>query len=141
MAGRAPQRVMQETDSKVGQLVNITNKTPTVGGGRIVISTNKAFMRMDGADVVTGKTGKKKERQVLAEEGKFRQQTSLADLQQFAEIDQKDREELPTFEPIQESSPREMPPSSQGLLSPTDEDRNLPAVRGSLDENCCVHPS
>ena len=133
---------MQEIDSKeVGQLVNISNKTPTVGGGRIVISTNKAFMRMDGAEVVTGKTGKKRERLVLAvEEGKFRRQTSLADQQQFVALEQNDRDESPTFEPIQESSPPEMPPSAQGLFSPSDGGPNLPAVRGSLDENCHVHP-
>ena len=107
---------------QVGQIVNITNKTPMV--------------RMDGAEVVTGKTGKKRERQVLGEEGRLRQQISLADLQEYVEIDQKDREESPTFEPIQEPSPREMPPSAQGLLTPSDGDPNLPAVRGSLDENC-----
>ena len=133
---------MQETDLMQvgGQLVNITNKTPTVGGGKIVISTNKVFMGADNAEVVTGKTGKKRERQVLAmEEGKFRQQTSLADLQDFVEIDQKDRDESPKFEPVQESSPHEMPPTAQGLLISSDGDPNPPAVRGSWDENCHKH--
>ena len=120
---------------QVGQLINTTNKVPTAMAEQIVISTNKVLMGMDGAEVVTGKTGKKRERRVLAvEEGRFRQQTSLADLQEFVEINQKDRDESPTFEPVQESSPPEMPPTAQGLLSPSDGDPNLPAVRGSLDE-------
>ena len=132
---------MQETDLMQvgGQLVNITNKIPTVMVGQIVISTNKVLQVMDGAEVVTGKTGKKRERRVLVE-GKFRQQTSLADLQEFVEIDQKDRDESPKFKPVQESSPPEMPPSAQGLLTPSDGDPNPPAVRGSLDENCHMHP-
>ena len=120
---------------QVGRLVNITNKVPTAMAEQIVVSTNKVLQVMDDAEVVTGKTGKKRERQVLAEEGKFRQQTSLADLQEFVEIDQTDRDESPKFKPIQESSPCEMPPSAQGLLTPSDGDPNPPAVRGSLDEN------
>ena len=132
---------MQETDPKeVGQLVNITTKTPTVRGRRIVISANKVFMGADGAEVVTGKTGKKERRVLAVEEGKFRQQLSLADQQQFVEIDQTDRDESPKFEPVQESSPSEMPPTAQGLLTPSDGDPNPPAVRGSLDENCHMHP-
>ena len=96
---------------QVGQLVN-TNKTPTARGGRIIISTNKVLQVMDGAEVVTGKTGKKRKRQVMMEEGKFGQQMSLADLQQFVDIDQTDREESPMFKPVQESSPPEMPTSA-----------------------------
>ena len=131
---------MQETDHmQVGQLVKINNKVPTVMAEQIVISTNKVLQVMDGAEVVTGKTGKKRERRVLVEEGKFRQQTSLADLQEFVEIDQTDRDESPTFDPIQESPPPEMPPSAQGLLTPSDGDPNPPAVRGSMDENCHTH--
>ena len=117
------------------QLVNITNKTPMVGGGKIVISTNMVFMGADSAEVVTGKTGKKRERQALVEEGRLRQQTSLADLQQYVEIVLHDREESPKFKPVQESSPPEMPPSAQELLTPSDGDPNPPAVRGSSDEN------
>ena len=132
MAGRAPQRVIQVG----GQLVNITTKTPMVRGGKIVISTNKVFMGSDSAKVVTGKAEKKRERQALVEEGRYRQQTSLADHQQYVEIVPHDREESPKFKPVQESSPPEMPPSAQGLLTPSDGDPNLPAVRGSLDENC-----
>ena len=125
---------------QAGQLVNITNKTPIAMVGQIVISTNKVLQVMDGAEVVTGKTGKKRKKRVLAKEGKFRQQTSLADLQEFVEIDQKDRDESPKFKPVQESSPPEMPPSAQGLLTPSDGDPNPPTVRGSLDENCHKHP-
>ena len=125
---------------QVGRLVNTTNKVPTVMAEQIVVSTNKVLQVMDDAEVVTGRTGKKRERQVLAEEGKFRQQTSLADLQEFVEIDQKDRDESPKFKPVQESSPPEMPPSAQGLLTPSDGDPNPPTVRGSLDENCHKHP-
>ena len=115
--------------------MNITTKTPTVRGGKIVISTNKVFMGSDSAKVVTGKAEKKRERQALVEEGRYRQQTSLADLQQYAEIVPHDREESPKFKPVQESSPPEMPPSAQELLTPSDGDPNPPAVRGSLDEN------
>ena len=132
MAGRAPQRVMQIG----GKLVNITSKTPTVRGRKIVISTNKVFMGSDSAKVVTGKAEKKRERQALVEEGRYRQQTSLAYLQQYVEIVPHDREESPKFEPVQESSPPEMPPSAQELLTPSDGDPNPPAVRGSSDENC-----
>ena len=124
---------------QVGQLVNITNKIPTARGGRIIISTNKVLQVMANAEVVTGKTGKKRERQVLVEVGKYGQQTSPAGLQQFVDINQTDREESPKFEPVQESSPREMPPSAQGLLTPSDGDPNPPPVRGSLDENCHKH--
>ena len=131
---------MQETDPmQVGQLVKINNKVPTVMAEQIVISTNKVLQVMDGAEVVTGKTGKKRERRELVEEGKFRQQTSLADLQEFVEIDQTDRDESPTFDPIQESPPCEMPLSAQGLLTPSDGDPNPPPVRGSMDENCHKH--
>ena len=116
---------------QAGQLVNITNKTPTVMAEQIVVSTNKVLQVMDGAEVVTGKAGKKRERRVLAEEGKFRQQTSLADLQESVEIDQTDRDESPTFDPIQESPPREMPLSAQGLLTPSDGEPTHPQSGGA----------
>ena len=91
---------------------------------------------MDGAEIVTGKAGRKKE--TLLEGGRFRQQTSLADLQQFAQIDQSDRDESPKFEPVQESSayPHEMPPSAREMLPPGDGDSNPPPppVRGSSDD-------
>ena len=114
--------------------MNITNKTPTVRGGKIAISTNKVFMGADSAEVVTGKAGKKRKRQALVEEGRYRQQTSLDYLQQYVEIVSHDREESPKFKPVQVSSPPEMPPSAQELLTPSDGDPNPPAVRGSLDE-------
>ena len=57
---------------------------------------------MDGAEIVTGKAGRKKE--TLLEGGRFRQQTSLADLQQCAQIDQSGRDESPKFNPVQEYS-------------------------------------
>ena len=134
MFGRSPKQAVQETEtSKEGQLVNITNKTPMVGSGRIVTSTDKVPQVVEGAEIVTGKTRKKRERQELAEEGSFRQQTTLAAFQQLAEIDPNDREEPPKFDPVQESSeePPKMPPSARRLLPPSDGDPNPPPVRGS----------
>ena len=111
--------------------MNITNKTPTVGPGRIVTSTDKVPQMAEGAEIVTGKTRKKRERQELAEEGSCRQQTTLADFQQFVEIDQNDREETPKFDPVQESSAEhpKMPPSARRLLPPSDGDPTPPPVR------------
>ena len=132
MFGRSPKKAVQETEtSKEGQLVNITNKTPTVGPGRIVTSPDKVPQMAEGAEMVTGKRNKKRERQELAEEGSFRQQTTLADFHQFAEIDQNDREESPKFDPVQESSaePHKMPPSARRLLPPSDGDSNPPPAR------------
>ena len=90
---------------------------------------------VDGAEIVTGKRNKKRERQELAEEGRCRQQTTLADLQQFVEIDYDTEvvEVSPKFDPVQESSadPPKMPPSARGLLPPSDGDSNPPPVRGS----------
>ena len=120
-----------------GQLVNNTNKTPTLGTtGKLVITPHKVPQVMAVAKVVTcvmtSTSGK--EKGLGVEEGKFTQQTSLVHLQQFVEIDQTDREESPKFEPVQESSPPEMPPSPPGLLTPSDGDPNPLPVRGSLDE-------
>ena len=132
MFGWAPKQAVQETEtSQEGQLVNITNKTPTVGPGRIVTSPDQVPQVVEGAEIVTGKRNKKRERQELAEEGSFRQQTTLADFQQFAEIDQNDREESPKFDPVQESSaePHKMPPSARRLLPPSDGDSNPPPAR------------
>ena len=132
MFGRHPKQALQETEpTQEGQLVNITNKMPTVGPGRVVTSTDKVPQMVERAEIVTGKTRKKRERQELAEEGSFRQQTTLADFQQFAEIDQNDREEPPKFDPVQESSAErpKMPPSARRLLPPSDGDPNPPPAR------------
>ena len=134
MFGRVPKQALQEAQpAQEGQLVSITNKTPTVGPGRIVTSLDKVPRMMEGAEIVTGKRNKKRERQELAEEGRCRQQTTLADFQQFAAIDQNDRDEPPKFDPVQESSaePHKMPPSARRLLPPSDGDPNPPPVRGS----------
>ena len=81
----------------------------------------------------TSTSGKERER--LTNEGRLEQQPSLADLQQFVEIDHNDREEMPKFEPVQESSvySHEMPLSARGLLPPSDGNSNPPPVRISLD--------
>ena len=134
MFGQAPKQAVQETQpAQEGQLVNITNKTPTVEAGRIVTSPDKVPQVVEGTEIVTGKTRKKRERQELGEEGSFRQQTTLANFQQFVEIDQNDNEESPRFIPVQESSaePHKMPPSARRLLPPSDGDSNPPPVRGS----------
>ena len=119
MSGWSPQRVVQETEpGQKGQLVNITNKISTVGLGRVVTSPDKVPQVVQGAKIVTGNPRKMRKRQALTEEGSFKHQTSLADFQQFVEINQNDREELPKFDPVQESSAysHEMPPSARGLL-------------------------
>ena len=137
MFGQAPKQAVQETQpAQEGQLVNITNKTPTVGPGRTVTSPDKVPRMMEGAEIVTAKRNKKRKRQELAEEGSFRQQTTLADFQQFAEIDQNDGEEPLKLDPVQESSvdPHKMPPSARRLLPPSDGDPNPPPVRGSYAE-------
>ena len=113
MFGRSPKQAVQEAEtSKEVQLVNITNKTPTVGPGRIVTSPDKVPRMMEGAEIVTGKRNKKRERHELAEEGSFRQQTT--DFQQYVEIEQSNVDEPPKFDPVQESSvdPHKMPPSA-----------------------------
>ena len=133
MFGQAPKQAVQETDpGQKGQLVNITNKTPMVGPGRVVNSPDKVPRMVEGAEIATGKRNKKRERQELAEEGSFRQQTTLADFQQFAEIDQNDGDEPLKLDPVQESSagPPKMPPSARRLLPPSDGDPNPPPVRG-----------
>ena len=133
MFGWAPKQAVQETEpTQEGQLVNITNKTPTVGPGRIVTSPDQVPQVVEGAEIVTGKRNKKRERQELAEEGRFRQQTTLADFQQFAEIDQSDRDEPLKLDPVQESSAErpKMPPSARRLLPPSDGDPNPPPVGG-----------
>ena len=133
MFGRAPKQAVQETQpTQEGQLVNTTNKMPTVEAGRVVTSPDEVPQVVEGAEIVTGKPRKKRERHELAEEGSFRQQATLADFQQFAEIDQNDREELPKFDAVQESSadPHKMPPSARRLLPPSDGDPNPPPVRG-----------
>ena len=131
MFGRHPKQALQETEpTQEGQLVNITNKMPTVGPGRVVTSTDKVPQMVERAEIVTGKTRKKRERQELTERS-FRQQTTLADFQQFAEIDQNDKEETPKFDPVQESSAErpKMPPSARRLLPPSDGDPNPPPAR------------
>ena len=125
---------MQETEpGQKGQLVNITNKISTVGLGRVVTSPDKVPQVVQGAKIVTGKPRKMRKRQELTEEGSFKHQTSLADFQQFVEIDQNDREEPPKFDLVQESSAysHEMPPSARGLLPLSDGNSNPPPVRGS----------
>ena len=137
MFGRARKQAVQETEPGMeDQLVNITNKTPTVEAGRTVTSPDKVPRVVEGAEIVTGKTSKKERRSKKREreelpEGSFKHQTSLVDHQQLAEIDQNDREEPPKFDPVQESSAysHEMPPSARGLLPPSDGDPTPPPVR------------
>ena len=122
-AQQTQQAVQEMPQSGRGQLVNITNKTPTLGTtGKLVITPHKVPKAMAVAKVatcvMTSTSGK--EKKLGVKEGTFTQQTSLVYLQQFVEIDQTDREVSPKFEPVQESSPSEMPPSPQGLLPPND---------------------
>ena len=88
--------------------MNSTNKTPTLDrSGKLVISLDKMPKLLEGAVMVTGSVTSTsgKERKRLAKEERLEQQISFVDLQQqSAEIDQNDREELPKFVPVQESS-------------------------------------
>ena len=114
MSGWPSQRVVQETEpGQKGQVVNITNITPTLGPGRIVTFPDNVPRMVEGAEIVTGKPRRMRERHELAEEGSFKHQISLVDFQQFVEINQNDREEPPKFDPVQESSAysHEMPAS------------------------------
>ena len=134
-AQSAEQEMLQ---SSSGELVYTTNKTPTLDrSGKIAISTDKVPETLEGTVIVTGSetTTSGKERERLAKEGRLEQQPSLADIQQFVEIDQNDREELPKFDPVQESSAysHEMPPSARGLLPPSDGNSSPPPLRTGLD--------
>ena len=140
MGNQQAQQAEQETlQSSSGELVDTTNKTPTLDrSGKLVISPDKVPKLLEGTVMVTGgvtsTSGKERER--LANEGRLEQQPSLADLQQFVEIDQKDREEPPKFDPVQESSAysHEMPPSAQRLLPSSDSNSSPPPLRTSLDD-------
>ena len=135
MSNQQAQPAEQETlQSSSEELVNTTNKTPTLDrSGKLVISPDKVPKSLEGTVMVTGSatstSGKERER--LAKEGRLEQQPSLADFQQFVEIDQNDREEPPKFDPVQESSA--MPPSARGLLPPSDGNSSPPPLRTSLD--------
>ena len=89
MDGGAPHQVEQETDHQAGQLVNTTTPIPTYLSGS---SPHKVPKRMLSARIVTG---------INTSTGK---ETSFADLQQCAQIDQSDRDESPKFDPVQEYS-------------------------------------
>ena len=115
---QAQQAAQVMHQSSIGELVNTTSKTPTLSGsGKLVLSPDRVPKLLEGTVMVTGSVTltSGKERKRLVKEGGLEQQPSFADLQQqFAEIDQTDREELPKFVPVQESSAysHEMPPSA-----------------------------
>ena len=140
MGNQQAQPAEPETlQSNSGQLVYTTNKTPTLDwSGKLVISSDKVLKLFEGTVMITGSatstSGEERER--LAKEGRLEQQPSLADLQQFVEIDQNDRKEPPKFDPVQESSAysHEIPPSARGLLPPSDGNSSPPPLRTSLDD-------
>ena len=140
MGNQQAQPAEQETfQSSSGQLVYTTTKTPALDrSGKLVISSDKVLKLFEGTVMVTGSatstSGKERER--LAKQGRLEQQPSLADLQQFVEIDQNDREEPPKFDPVQESSAysHEIPPSARGLLPPSDGNSSPPPHRTSFDD-------
>ncbi len=84
MGNEQAQPAEQETlQSSRGQLVDTTNKTPTLDrSGKLVISPDKVPKLLEGTVMVTGgetsTSGKERER--LANEGRLEQQPSLADL-------------------------------------------------------------
>ena len=139
MGNQQAQQAEQETlQSSSGQLVYTTYKTTTLDrSGTLVISPDKVPKSLEVTVMVTGSetstSGNERER--LAKEGRLEQQPSLADLQQFVEIEQNDREEPPKFDPVQESSAysHEMPPSARGLLPPSDGNSSPPPLRIGLD--------
>ena len=105
---QAQQAAQEMHQSSIGELVNTTSKTPTLDrSGKLVVSPDKVPKLLEGTAMVTGSVTSTsgKERKRLVKEGRLEQQPFFADLQQqSAEIDQNDREELPKFVPIQESS-------------------------------------
>ena len=139
MGNQQAQSAEQETlQSSSGHPVYTTYKTTTLDrSGTLVISPHKVPKSLEVTVMVTGSetstSGNERER--LAKEGRLEQQPSLADLQQFVEIEQNDREEPPKFDPVQESSAysHEMPPSARGLLPPSDGNSSPPPLRTSLD--------
>ena len=139
MDNQQAQSAEQETfQNSSGGLVCITTKTPTLDrSGKLVTSPDKVPEPLEGTVMVTGSatTTSGKERERLAKEGKLEQQPSLADIQQFVEIDQNDREELPKFDLVQESSAysHETPPSARGLLPSSDGNSSPPPLRTGLD--------
>ena len=107
MGNQEAQPAEQEAlQSSSGQLVNTTNKTPTLDrSGKLVTSPDKVPKLLKGSEASGSETSTSgNERERLTNEGRLEQQPSLTDLQQFVEIDQNDREELPKFEPVQVSS-------------------------------------
>ena len=139
MGSQQAQSAEQETlQSSSGQLVYTTYKTTTLDrSGALVISPDMVPKSLKVTVMVTGSetstSGNERER--LAKEGRLEQQPSLADLQQFVEIEQNDREEPPKFDLVQESSAysNEMPPSARGLLPPSDGNSSPPPLRTGLD--------
>ena len=139
MGNQQAQSAEPETlQSSSGQLVYTTYKTTTLDrSGTLVISPDMVPKSLKVTVMVTGSetstSGNERER--LAKEGRLEQQPSLADLQQFVEIEQNDREEPPKFDLVQESSAysHEMPPSAQGLLPPSDGNSSPPPLRTGLD--------
>ena len=131
MGNQQAQQAAQEMHQiSIGEPVNTTNMTPTLGGsGKLVISPDKVPKLLEGTVMVTGSVTSTsgKERKRWVKEGQLEQQPSFADLQQqSAEIDQNDREELPKLVPVQESSAysHEIPLSDRGLLPPSDGGRD-----------------
>ena len=134
MGNQQAQQAAQEMhQSSIGEPVNTTNNAPTLDrSGKLVISPDKVPKLLEGTVMVTGSVTSTsgKERKRLAKEGRLEQQPSFADLQQqSAEIDQTDREQLPKFVPVWESSAysQEMAPSAWRLLPPSDGDSNPPS--------------
>lgn len=120
MDDHQPQQAVQETvQSRRGQLVSITNRTPIAdSSGKLVSSTYKVPQVMDSAEIViTSSAVIGKEIEKLVEEGRaqpLQMINSLVAHQQFVQSDQNDTEELPKLEPVQESSAcaHKMPPFS-----------------------------
>ena len=121
------------------QLVNITNKVPTLDSSRKLVCTpHKVPQLFDDAEIVTGSgiwTGEERER-LVEHERSIKWEQSIADNQIAAEIIPRDGEECPKFQSEQDSSActHETPPSAQRMHPPGDSDPTPPPVGERVDD-------
>ena len=121
------------------QLVNITNKIPTLDSSRKLVCIPHRVPRLPGdAEIVTGSgswTGEERER-LVEHEGRVKWEQSIADNQLVAEIIPCDGEECPKFQSEQDSSActHETPPSAQMTCLPCDSAPTTPLVGERVDD-------
>ena len=129
-------------ESDKQQLVNITNKLPTLDSSRKLVCTpHKVPWLQDDAEIVTGSTiwtGEEKER-LVEHGGRVKWEQPLADTDQIVtEIIPCDGKECPKFQSEQDSSActHETPraPSAQRMHPPGDSAPTPPPVGERVDD-------